>query len=154
RDRRPSQPGTPSARRHRGPSATRDFAAPFDRYSRSLMRFHGLPFARWHQGLVFFATPESPAEIHSTTQASLKILIRELELYRHPLAPDTRHALYRARPERWLEALVCQDITRIDSAFDPRFVYPQFFARAGHEQGILDVLAVTRAGRLAIVELK
>src|SRR5262249_10269197 len=74
--------------------------------------------------------------------------------YRNPLASDTRHALYRARPERWLEALVCQDITRIDSALDPRFVYPQVFARAGNEQGILDVLGVTRAGRLAIVELK
>jgi hypothetical protein len=73
---------------------------------------------------------------------------------RHPLARETRHALYRARPERWLEALVCQDITRSDSALEARFVYPQIFARAGNDHGILDVLSVTRAGRLAILELK
>jgi len=33
-------------------------------------------------------------------------------------------------------------------------VYSQVFANIGGEQGILDLLTVTRAGRLAIIELK
>lgn len=118
------------------------------------LRFRGLPFVRWQQGRVFFATAESREEVTASNKGALKALLHDLELHRHPLATETRHALYRARPERWLEALVCQDITRIDSALDPRFVYPQIFARAGNEQGILDVLSVTRAGRVAILELK
>jgi len=117
------------------------------------LRFRGLPFVRWQQGRTFFAT-ESQNEVTASNRGALKTLLHDLELHRHPLATDTRHPLYRARPERWLEALVCQDITRIDSALDPRFVYRQIFARAGNEQGILDVLSVTREGRLAILELK
>jgi len=117
-------------------------------------RFRGFPLARWHQGKVFLAAPESRDEVTAASQAAVKKLLHDLELYRHPLASDTRHPLYRARPERWLEALVCQDVTRIDSALDSRFVYSQIFARAGNEQGILDLLSVTRSGRLAILELK
>jgi hypothetical protein len=85
---------------------------------------------------------------------ALKSLLQQLEDYRHPLAAETRHALYRAQPERWLEGLVREDVTRVDAALDPRFVYSQVFAHAGSEHGILDLLTVTRAGRLAILELK
>jgi hypothetical protein len=70
------------------------------------------------------------------------------------LASDTRHSLYRAQPERWLESLVRADVSQIDALLDPRFAYTQVFANASGEQGILDVLAVTRSGRLAILELK
>src|SRR5260370_14376296 len=37
---------------------------------------------------------------------------------------------------------------------DQRFVYAQVFANAGGEHGILDLLTVTRSGRLAVIELK
>jgi hypothetical protein len=37
---------------------------------------------------------------------------------------------------------------------DPRFVYTQVFASSYGDHGILDVLTVTRTGRLAILELK
>jgi hypothetical protein len=84
----------------------------------------------------------------------LKQLLNDLETYRHPLATDTRHALYRAQPERWLEASIREDVTRVDARLDARFVYTQVFANAGGEHGILDLLGVTRCGRLAILELK
>jgi hypothetical protein len=77
-----------------------------------------------------------------------------LARYRNPLATETRHALYRAQPERWLESLVREDVTRVDGALDARYVYSQVFASSGGEHGILDLLTVTRSGRLAIVELK
>ena len=51
----------------------------------------------------------------------------ELESHRHPLASDTRHIFHRSQPERWLESIVREDVTRIDVALDPQFVYSQVF---------------------------
>ncbi len=118
------------------------------------LRFRGLAFARWDDGRVFFGCPDAREELRPSSLPSLKNLLQQLENHRHPLATETRHALYRAQPERWLEALVSEDVTRVDAALDPRFVYSQVFAQAGGEHGILDLLTVTRTGRLAILELK
>ncbi|HLZ52577.1 MAG TPA: hypothetical protein VKP61_17640 [Candidatus Acidoferrum sp.] len=118
------------------------------------LRFRGLAFARWDDGRVFFGCPELREELTPSTLPKLKKLLERLEIYRHPLASDSRHAFYRAQPERWLESLVREDVTRVDAMLDPRFVYSQVFAHAGGEHGILDLLTVTRTGRLAILELK
>jgi hypothetical protein len=119
-----------------------------------LLRFRGLAFARWDDQRVFFGCPDTREELNASSWPALKNLLQQLENYRHPLAIETRHALYRAQPERWLEALVREDVTRVDAALDSRFVYSQVFAQAGGEHGILDLLTVTRGGRLAILELK
>lgn len=118
------------------------------------LRFRGLPFARWDDGQVFFGINDVDKELTVASRPALKKLLRELELHRHPLTADARHSLYRAQPERWLESLVRADVSRIDVFLDPRFAYTQVFANAGGAHGILDVLAVTRSGRLAILELK
>jgi len=118
------------------------------------LHFRGLPFARWQEGRVFFGAHEAREELTAASGPALKRLLHDLEVHRNPLASDTRHALYRAQPERWLESLVREDVTRVDAALDPRFVYAQVFANAGGEHGILDLLCVTRSGRLAIIELK
>jgi hypothetical protein len=118
------------------------------------LRFRGLPFACWDDGRILFGIADPRKELSAVTHSALKRLLHDLEVHRHPLADDTRHALYRAQPERWLESLVREDVTRVDAALDPRFVYVQVFANAGGEHGILDLLTVTRSGRLAIIELK
>lgn len=118
------------------------------------LRFRGLPFARWDDGQVYFGIGECRRELTATSQNDLKQLVRDLARYRHPLATDSRHALYRAQPERWLESLVREDVTRVDAVLDARFVYSQVFASSAGEHGILDLLTVTRSGRLAIIELK
>jgi hypothetical protein len=61
---------------------------------------------------------------------------------------------YTAQPERWLESLLRRDIQCIDARLDPRFVYPQVPAFLGGDRGMIDILSVTREGRLAILELK
>ncbi|MGH9742236.1 MAG: hypothetical protein ACRD51_07765, partial [Candidatus Acidiferrum sp.] len=119
-----------------------------------LLRFRGLAFARWDDGRILFGCPDADQDLTPDSWPTLKKLIRQLEIYRHPLATETRHALYRAQPERWLEALVREDVTRIDAALDSRHVYSQVFAHVAGEHGILDLLTVTRSGRLAILELK
>jgi hypothetical protein len=118
------------------------------------LRFRGLAFARWEDGRVFFGCPDAREELTPSTLPALKKLLEQLEIHRHPLATESRHALYRAQPERWLESLVREDVTRVDAALDPRFVYSQVFAHAGGDHGILDLLTLTRSGRLAILELK
>lgn len=119
-----------------------------------VLRFRGLAFARWDDGRIFFGCPDAREELTAPSLPALKKLLEQLEIHRHPLATEVRHAFYRAQPERWLEALVREDVTRVDAALDSRFVYSQVFAHAGGEHGILDLLTVTRAGRLAILELK
>jgi hypothetical protein len=118
------------------------------------LRFRGLPFARWDDGKVFFGILETRRELNPATRPALKQLVYDLESHRHPLASDTRNSFFRAQPERWLESIVRSDVTRIDPVLDPRFVYSQVFANSGGEHGILDLLTVTRSGRLAIIELK
>ncbi len=119
-----------------------------------LLRFRGLAFARWDDGRIFFGCLDGREELTPASLPALKKLVLQLEICRHPLATESRHALYRAQPERWLEALVREDVTRVDASLDARFVYSQVFAHAGGERGILDLLTVTRSGRLAILELK
>jgi hypothetical protein len=118
------------------------------------LRFRGLPFARWEDGRIFFGAGDCREELSAASRPALKKLLSDFELRRHPLAEDTRHALYRAQPERWLEGMVREDITRVDATLDARFVYAQVFANTGGEHGILDLLTATRSGRLAIIELK
>lgn len=80
--------------------------------------------------------------------------MRDLTTYRHPLASDTQHPLYRAQPERWLEAQVREDPARVDPRLDARFVYAQVPAFAAGDRSVIDLLSVTRDARLVIIELK
>jgi len=50
--------------------------------------------------------------------------------------------------------MVREDVTQVDADLDSQFSYTQVFANGGGQSGILDVLTVTRSGRLAILELK
>jgi len=123
--------------------------------SEIILRFRGLAFARWENHLVFFGDGgDLRKKLTAGSEGELKKLLRDFENYRHPLASNTRHPLYHARPERWLETIVRNDVTRIDANLDRRFVYTQLFASTANERSILDVLTVTKSGRLAIIELK
>lgn len=119
-----------------------------------VVRFRGMACMRWHESGIYFGARDPNAKWDPGKSAAIKQLFRELEMYRHPLASDTRHALYRTQAERWLEFLVREDVTRVDASLDSRFAYSQILASSAGEHGILDVLSVTRAGRAAILELK
>ena len=119
-----------------------------------VLRFRGLPFARWADGHVTFGMEGHWEELNAHNQVALKQLVLNLQNFRHPTASDTRHPLYRAQAERWMQTLVLRDASQIDLALDPAHVYEQVFAQAAGQHGILDMLCVTRTQRLAIVELK
>jgi hypothetical protein len=80
--------------------------------------------------------------------------VRDLEHYRSPVTANTRHPLYRAQPERWLESLIAEDPARIDARLDARHLYSQVPALSGRDRGVMDLIGVTRNGRLAVIELK
>jgi hypothetical protein len=118
------------------------------------LRFRGLEFARWQNGQVFFGLGPARRELIARNQAALRKLIRELEAIRRPDAAGTRDLLYRSQAERWLESEVEADLTRIDPSLDPQFFYAQVPAFSAGDRGVIDLLGVTRQGRLAIIELK
>lgn len=118
------------------------------------LRFRGLPFAKWDDGRIYFGAGDLHEELTAASRPRLQRLLKDFELHRDSLNTNTRHRLYRAQPERWLESVLRENIALIDASLDPRFVYTQVFANAGGEHGIIDALGVTRTGRLAILELK
>ncbi len=58
------------------------------------------------------------------------------------------------QPEAMLEAIVRANPSLFDAALLPEPVYGQVPALAGGERGVIDLLAVTGRGRLAVLELK
>ena len=119
-----------------------------------LLRFRGLAFARWHDGKVHFGADAVWEELSGDTESALQQLVMNLQTFRNPLASDLRHPLYRGQAERWMQSFVLEDVSRVDITLDPRHVYEQVFVQSAGQHGILDLLAVTGAGRLAILELK
>lgn len=116
--------------------------------------FRGLQFARWTGGELFFGLGEADERLTAATENKFGRLVRELDLHRSALAEETSHSLYRAAPERWLETLVLEDPTRLEAALDPQHLYSQVPALRAGDRGVLDLLGVTRRGRLVVMELK
>ena len=56
--------------------------------------------------------------------------------------------------ERWLESLVVHDVSAIDERLDTRSTYSQLPAFSAADRAMIDVLAVTLEGHLAVLELK
>ena len=117
-------------------------------------RFRGLEFARWADGRLVFGLGDSRQELKQGNWARIVSLVRELDLRRNPLAVDTNHPLYRVAPERWLETLVFHDPASLDAQLEPRYFYSQTPAFSAGDRGVMDLLGVTRQGRLVVIELK
>jgi hypothetical protein len=128
-------------------------AEPIPGTSEIALRFRGLLFARWGPAGAFFGIGSEQA-LTAASRPELERLVRKLEVYRFPLASSPQHPLYRAQAERWLESLVIADAARIDARIDPRFLYAQVPAISAGDRGIMDLLGITRDGRLVVMELK
>ena len=118
------------------------------------LRFRGVEFARWRLAAMWYGVGDRQDILTPDRWPALEALIRKLETHRHALANDTKHRFYRAQPERWLETMVAADPSRIEARLDPRQVYAQVPAFSTGDRGIIDLLGVTRDGRLAVLELK
>jgi hypothetical protein len=126
-------------------------------------RCHGLEFARAR------LTCE-PASFHSVADLSFGLgaeetvltkatlprftqLVRSIGEVRHAQGPHD-HPFWRLHPERWLESLAVEDVSRFDERLSPAPLYSQVPAFSGSDRAMIDVLCATRDGRLAVLELK
>jgi hypothetical protein len=80
-------------------------------------------------------------------------LVRSIGEVRHAEGPRD-HPLWRMHPERWLESLVVKNVHALDERLESSGVYSQVPAFSASDRAMIDVLAVTREGRLAVIELK
>jgi hypothetical protein len=81
----------------------------------------------------------------------LEKVIGELEQVRRH---GSRHPLARAHEERWLESNLIADIRQLIPSIDTRHIYPQVPSFLGEERNIIDLLTITKAGRLVVIEIK
>jgi hypothetical protein len=72
---------------------------------------------------------------------------------RHKDGPKT-HPLWRMHPERWLESVAFGNVEALDGRLRTDCVYSQVPAFSAADRAMIDVLALTRENRLAVVELK
>src|SRR5262249_25449461 len=78
-------------------------------------------------------------------------VIRELDSVRQH---TSRHPLARAHEERWLESNILGDIRQLMPSIDIGHIYPQVPSFIGEDRNIIDLLTVTRSGRLVVIEIK
>jgi hypothetical protein len=124
-------------------------------------RFHGLEFARatvepdrhfrLGERIVFGAAP-AEYEWNNDTEPLLVKLVERLLLKR--VGRDHTHPFYRLQPERWLQSVIERDITLLDAGLDPTLLYSQVPAFAASDRAVIDLLGITRDGRIAVIELK
>jgi hypothetical protein len=126
-------------------------------------RCHGLEFARARLSrlpgslssvpeLVFGAGSEQKV-LDDSNLAKFQGLIRSIGEVRHADGPRECR-WWRLHPERWLESLVVKNISAVHDHLDPRWCYSQVPAFSAADRAMIDVLTVTREGRLTLLELK
>jgi hypothetical protein len=116
--------------------------------------YRGLEFAHWTPEGLTFGLGESREPLTERVRPRVIRFLRDLDRYRSPSSRQTGHPLYRAAPERWLEMLILEDSSRIDSHLEPRYLYSSVPAIAAGDRGVLDILGVTLQGSLVVIELK
>lgn len=113
------------------------------------LTFYGLPFARFKGEKVWFGI-ENQQPLTELNWNEFLQLLENLKLYRYYNSPNKHHVFYKSLPESWLESLLRNDISVLDSNLILSPLHYQF--RAASEQ--IDLLALRKDGRLVIIELK
>jgi hypothetical protein len=102
---------------------------------------------------VTFGAGANETPLQQDTEAGFADLMQRLFESRCP-GGNARNPLYRLRPESWLQSTLAGDLAQVDDNFGGHVIYQQVPAFAAADRAMLDLLTVTRAGRLAILELK
>ena len=128
-----------------------------------VFRCHGLAFASArfaHEAITFrsgtelvFGLGREEHVLCESNSAEFSRLLNSIGEVRHAEGPHD-HPLWRLHPERWLESCVVRDVSALDERLDASCVYSQVPAFSASDRAMIDVLTVTREGRLAVVELK
>jgi hypothetical protein len=124
---------------------------------------HGLEFARVRMGVaatsfnreevITFGAGANETPLTEENEEHFRGMMAEV-FARRQARGDGRDALYRMQPERWMESILRKNVEPLDEHLQGEHVYTQVPAFAGGDRGMLDLLSVTRDGRLAVIELK
>ena len=120
------------------------------------LSIRGLTFARisTKQVKIEFGLERPRSKLTAENRTDFDALLRRIHERRRAENSNRSDELFRLQPERWLESLLCNNVSAIDALLDARFAYRQVPAYRGEERSFIDVLTVTRAGRLVVIELK
>jgi hypothetical protein len=124
---------------------------------------HGLEFARVRQGAaahsftreneVTFGAGASETPLTAENEAVARELFERLFASRHADGAQT-DPLFRMAPERWIESRLRTRLAELLPELREDLVYSQVPALRSGDRGMLDLLALDRNGRLAVLELK
>jgi hypothetical protein len=126
------------------------------RGGRVLLSIRGLEFAEVsikHRS-VKFGLGDGKKKLDESNSSELCAMVEEIISARKSDSSDRNGRLFRSQSERWLEATLRRDITALDPTLDPRFVYSQVPAYRNEQRTFIDLLTVTKTGRLVVIELK
>jgi hypothetical protein len=91
--------------------------------------------------------------LNAENETQFADLVRLAATVRNKDGPKN-HPLWRMHPERWLESIVARNVAALDGRLRPDPVYAQVPAFAAADRAMIDILALTRDSRLAVIELK
>jgi hypothetical protein len=116
----------------------------------------GLTFARLslRRAVVEFGVNRPRKKLTPVNRTELADLLAQINRQRRADRGNRGDELFRLHSERWLESIIRKDVSRLDPALDVRFVYSQVPAYRGEQRSFIDLLTITRSGRLVVMELK
>jgi hypothetical protein len=121
------------------------------------LRLQGLEFGQVtgaERNRICFGAGTPRIELTEDNFDCLRSLVEEILYYRRPDSPDTQHPYYRLQAERWLEALILEDVPRLFPEMAVESVYSQIPVYLENEPGRIDILGADLRGTLVVMELK
>ncbi len=121
------------------------------------LRLWGLEFAQVmgpDRDRICFGIGTSKTVLDDSSFPGLRAMVDEILYYRRADSPDTQHPYYKAQAERWLEALILEQVSTLFPELRPESVYPQIPVYLGKDPGRVDILGADRCGNLVVMELK
>ncbi|MBV8207468.1 MAG: hypothetical protein JO041_11800 [Acidobacteria bacterium] len=128
-------------------------------------RVRGLEFARARYGgggrdlawggdgaEICFGAGAAAYRLEDANEGQMRELLARIVRDRRP-GGDYRSLFWRMHPESWLESLAAKELQALDSRLAAP-VYSQVPAFSAGDRAMIDLLAATRSGRLAVIELK
>jgi len=121
-----------------------------------LLSIRGLEFARVSiaRQEIDFGPDEQREKLVHNNRSRLEELVSEIIAKRDADSDFRNNPFFRAQSERWLESIIRRDVSVIDASLDGRYSYSQVPTYRGQQRSYIDLLAVTREGRLVVIELK
>lgn len=119
-----------------------------------ILSVRGMEFARTSGDSLLFGVDGKHAAGSERHVQEIEQLAHGLARLRTSSSPDRTNPLYTRHPESWLESQVRSAPETLDATIHPTPIYTQAPHLAAGERGIVDLLAVDRSGRLAVIELK